>query len=88
MATVLLSPTPLLFVEVLSPGTAYQDVGIKLLDYFTLPSVQHYLILNPVICTLQHFSRNATGNTDEKTYTSGRLTLTPPGITISVEEIF
>ena len=81
-------PNPVIIVEVLSPGTAYQDVGAKLLDYFTLPSVQHYLIINPVTCAIQHFTRNDSGGTDEQTCTSGPITMTPPGITITVEEIF
>ncbi len=34
-------------VEVLSPSTAAIDHGRKLSNYFSLDSVQHYLILDP-----------------------------------------
>ena len=35
---------PLVVVEVLSPSTQTIDSGLKLVDYFTLPSLHHYLI--------------------------------------------
>jgi len=38
---------PVIVVEVLSPSTAAVDHGRKLNGYFSLPSVQHYLILDP-----------------------------------------
>ncbi len=37
---------PTTTVEVLSPSTAALDHGRKLSDYFSLPSVEHYLILD------------------------------------------
>ena len=40
-------PEPLIVVEVLSGGTAARDHGVKLAGYFSLPSVAHYLILDP-----------------------------------------
>ncbi len=81
-------PNPVIIVEVLSPSTAYQDVGTKLLDYFSLPSMKHYLIANPVTRSIQHFSRNLDGTTDEKTYNAGTIPLNPPDISITVEEVF
>jgi Uma2 family endonuclease len=38
---------PVIVVEVLSPSTAAIDHGRKLSGYFLLPSVHHYLILDP-----------------------------------------
>ena len=38
---------PVVVVEVLSPSTAAIDHGRKLSSYFSLPSVEHYLILDP-----------------------------------------
>src|ERR1700710_1437129 len=35
---------PIIVVEVLSPSTRARDAGAKLIDYFRLPSVHHYLI--------------------------------------------
>jgi Uma2 family endonuclease len=40
-------PNPMIVVEVLSEGTARRDHGVKLEGYFSLPSVTHYLILDP-----------------------------------------
>jgi len=40
-------PNPLIVVEVLSPSTRQFDVSIKLAGYFRLPSVAHYLIVDP-----------------------------------------
>ena len=38
---------PVVVVEVLSPSTAADDHGVKLDGYFSLGSVNHYLILDP-----------------------------------------
>ncbi len=79
---------PVIIVEVLSPSTAYKDIGDKLLDYFSLESVQHYLVVNPVTKSIQHFFRQEDGKTGEQTLASGQLVLTPPSVAFSVEEIF
>ena len=40
-------PNPVIVVEVLSPSTARMDATTKLRGYFEVPSVQHYLIVDP-----------------------------------------
>ena len=40
-------PNPLIIVEILSPGTSSTDRTWKLVEYFRLPSVHHYLIIWP-----------------------------------------
>jgi Uma2 family endonuclease len=37
-------PSPVIVVEVLSEGTEARDHGVKLVGYFSLPSLAHYLI--------------------------------------------
>ena len=37
--------TPVIVVEVRSPSTARRDIGEKLIGYFKLPSLRHYLVL-------------------------------------------
>jgi Uma2 family endonuclease len=37
-------PDPLVLVEVLSPSTCGDDLTRKLVEYFRIPTVQHYLI--------------------------------------------
>ncbi|MBV1704298.1 MAG: Uma2 family endonuclease [Hyphomicrobiales bacterium] len=48
---------PVIVVEVLSPSTASLDHGRKLRDYFSRPSVAHYLILDPDARTAIHHAR-------------------------------
>jgi Uma2 family endonuclease len=40
-------PDPIIVVEVASPSTRKIDASLKLSGYFSLPSVQHYLIVDP-----------------------------------------
>src|ERR1700728_3090010 len=39
----LIVPSPIIVVEVLSPATAHTDTSAKLIGYFRLESVMHYL---------------------------------------------
>ena len=50
-------PNPVIVVEVLSPSTAADDHGLKLDGYFSLPSVEHYMILDPDRRVLIHHRR-------------------------------
>src|SRR5208337_3394977 len=40
------APNPVIVVEVLSSSTKGRDLGEKLIDYFRVPSIQHYLIVD------------------------------------------
>ncbi len=78
---------PLVIVEVLSPSTAYKDVSTKLEDYFKLPSVMHYLILDPKLKRLQHHYRD--GEQIRLDPVEGKtLKLDPPGLTLTISELF
>jgi Uma2 family endonuclease len=50
-------PNPVIVVEVLSPTTRQFDVSIKLAGYFRLPSVAHYLIIEPTQPLIVHHAR-------------------------------
>ena len=50
-------PNPVIVVEVLSPSTAADDHGVKFDGYFSLPSVEHYLILDPDRRVMIHHKR-------------------------------
>src|SRR5918994_2725283 len=39
------APNPVVVVEVTSPGTQSVNTGLKLADYFRVPSIHHYLIV-------------------------------------------
>ncbi len=80
---------PLLVVEVLSPSTGSADYGRKLKDYFSLPSVQHYLVIDPDGRRIFHYTRQNDVDTFlTRILASGPLTLDPPGIEIQVEDVF
>ncbi|MEO8713695.1 MAG: Uma2 family endonuclease [Acetobacteraceae bacterium] len=74
---------PLIVVEVLSPSTAYRDVSDKLVDYFRIPSVRHYLIANVKTRVVVHHERDPTGVISTRIIHDGRLRLDPPGIDLT-----
>ncbi len=75
--------TPIIIVEVLSPTTRHSDTSAKLIGYFKLPSVAHYLIVDPDARTVTHFARDAAPNL----LSSGPLRLDPPGLDLTIEEL-
>jgi len=79
---------PLIVVEVLSPTTARYDRAIKLTEYFRLQSVRHYLIVWPDEPRVVLHRRDDGGDIETVTTTQGELVLSPPGITIRVEDIY
>lgn len=80
---------PVIVVEVLSPSTSGTDYGKKLRDYFTLPSVQHYLVIDPESRRVVHYTRQDGVDTYlTRILAAGPLVLEPPGIEIRVEDVF
>lgn len=80
-------PNPVIVVEVLSPSTARADATTKLRGYFEVPSVQHYLILDPEDCTVTHHKRGAAA-IETRVITEGALALEPPGLEVRLTDIF
>ena len=81
------APNPVIIVEVLSPGTRAVDTGAKLIDYFQVPSVAHYLVVHPTKRVVTHHRRTADG-IDTRIIVAGRIEMDPPGITVSLDEIY
>jgi Uma2 family endonuclease len=83
---------PVIVVEVLSPGTANFVATGKMDGYFKHPSIQHYLVVNADEPLVVHHQRgqNADGNDAWSTriFSSGRLTLDPPGLDVDLTELF
>ena len=79
---------PVIVVEVLSPSTAAIDHGRKLSGYFSLPSVQHYLILDPDRRVVIHHKRGAGDAIETRVLTDGVARLDPPGFEVAVEALF
>lgn len=80
-------PDPVVIVEVLSPTTRTTDTSSKLDGYFQLPSVAHYLIVRPIQRRVIHH-RRAGDRIDTAILANGPIALDPPGIAITVEELF
>lgn len=79
---------PVIVVEVLSPSTAYRDLGVKLAGYFQVPSLHHYLIVDPDRRRVIHHARAAEGSISTRLPVAGELRLDPPGLVIAVEALF
>jgi Uma2 family endonuclease len=81
-------PNPLILVEVLSPTTRRRDHGVKRDGYFTLPSLWHYLIIDPDGARMSHHKRGAGGANDTEIVTGLCLRLDPPGLDVDLTEVF
>ncbi len=81
-------PAPVIVVEVLSPTTAHTDTSAKLIGYFKLASVCHYLVLDPEARALTHHARASDGTIAARTLTTGTLRLAPPGLELPVADLF
>lgn len=81
-------PDPVVVVEVLSPSAAADDHGPKLDGYFSLPSVAHYLILDPDRRVMIWHKRGAAGAIETRILSEGLVRLEPPGIEAEVLGFF
>ncbi|HEX6000480.1 MAG TPA: Uma2 family endonuclease [Hyphomicrobiaceae bacterium] len=83
----LILEAPLIVVEVTSPSSERDDTGEKLVEYFSAPSIQHYLIVNPVKNVVIHHARGQGGDITTRIASSGDIDLTPPGMKVPVAEL-
>jgi Uma2 family endonuclease len=80
---------PLIVVEVTSPTTERTDAAGKLADYFTVPSIVHYLVVDPVRLLVVHHARGTRGSIDTRIVREGeRLTLDAPGLELAAADLF
>jgi hypothetical protein len=79
------APNPVIVVAVLSPGTT--STGAKLADHFRVPSIAHYLIVHPTRRTVIHHRWVGDG-IETRIIVNGPITMDPPGIVITAEEIY
>ena len=83
----LVAPNPVIVVEVSSRSTQSVDTGLKLTDYFRVPSIQHYLIVRADQHVVIHHRRTDTMIATQ-IITAGPITLDPPGVTIAMEHFY
>ena len=79
---------PVVVVEVLSPSTAAIDHGLKLTAYFSLPSVQHYLILDPDRRVVIHHKRGQGDAIETRVCPRAAAKLDPPGFEVAIGAMF
>jgi Uma2 family endonuclease len=77
-------PNPVIVVEVLSPSARHIDPSAKLVGYFQVPSIQHYLIVDPDRRPAVHHRRQMDGSILTTIVASGAVRLDPPGLEIDV----
>jgi Uma2 family endonuclease len=83
-----IAPNPIIVVEVLSPSTASKDMGVKVTDYFSVPSIQHYLIVDLDRRVVIHHRRHTGNDLLTSFSSSGPIRLDPPGITLHPDQLF
>jgi Uma2 family endonuclease len=86
--TALEVPNPVIIVEVLSPSTRRLDTTSKLTGYFRLPSVAHYLIIDPTPRSGIHHARETENRIPTRIVTDGVIALDPPGLALAITDIY
>lgn len=84
----LFAPNPVIVVEVLSPGSETVDTGRKLVDYFRVPGIQHYLVIEPLEPLITWHRRLDGLRIETRICPTGMLRMDPPDIAITVEEVW
>lgn len=83
-----LAPAPILVFEVTSPSSSARDTHHKLVGYFAIPSLVHYLVIDPQGAPVVHHRRQDDGTILTRIVPSGALVLDPPCISVPIEPFF
>jgi len=78
---------PLIVVEVASSSSERQDTNAKLVEYFLVQSIRHYLVVLPEQGVVVHYRRNDGGAIDIRIGREGAIDLTPPGMAVPVADL-
>jgi Uma2 family endonuclease len=81
-------PAPVVVVEVPSPSTRRIDAGAKLAGYFRVPSVVHYLIVDPDKPLVVHHKRGSGETILTRIVTQGTIELDPPGLSVALKDFY
>lgn len=84
----LLAPAPVVIVEVLPPSSRTIDKSVKLADYFRLPSVAHYLVVDLHRRHVLHYRRAGAEPIMLRIVKHGAIALDPPGLEIAAADMF
>lgn len=83
----IMADRPVVLVEVVSPSSERDDTRRKLVEYFSIDTVMHYLIVDPYDRLLIHHARVDGGKILTTIVRGGSLTLEPPGFVVEVAEL-
>jgi Uma2 family endonuclease len=64
------------------------DLSAKLADYFRLPSVAHYLIVDPAKPRIIHHARADGDTIVTRIVSDGSIKLDPPGLEIAMADVY
>jgi Uma2 family endonuclease len=78
---------PIILVEVISPSSEFRDVHSKLVEYFSIPSVQHYIVVDQAKGLVFHNRREGKGRVQTQFLHKGSLDLSPPGLKVKVSDL-
>lgn len=81
-------PSPIIVVEVLSPSTRHVDAAAKLAGYFSLPSLWHYLIIDPDKRVVIHHCRGGGDEIITRIMREQTMSLDPPGLQVDLTGLF
>jgi Uma2 family endonuclease len=76
--------SPLIVVEVISPSSEREDTDAKLIEYFSVVSIHHYLIVFSGKRVVVHHQRNERNAFDTRILPGGEIVLNPPGLSVAV----
>jgi Uma2 family endonuclease len=79
---------PVIVVEVVSPSSRSLDATRKLVGYFSLPSVRHYLLIDLHSRAVIHHGRDAEDDIRTRILREGALRLEPPGLSLEIGDLF
>jgi len=82
----LIVESPVIVVEVVSPSSERDDTEAKLVDYFSVASIRHYLIVFSEKRVVVHHRRNE-GEIATRIAHDGNIALDPPGLTVAVSAL-
>jgi Uma2 family endonuclease len=79
---------PILVVEVVLPSSRGVDTGVKLANYFRVPTVVHYLIVQTETRAVIHHRRDEAGDIATRIVHEGAVSFQPPGFQLDIDELF
>ena len=80
---------PIIVVEVFSPTPASmrRDLATKLKGYARVPSIEHYIVIDPAERVVLHYRRQGAVLLPPEKPVEGALRLDPPGIEVALADL-